>query len=201
MAYSTAFRASSARLLSVLPPWAMSGLPPPRPPEGLSGDAYQLASVETAVTGARCRHDDNARLVDDPPTTAATEAESWTRLRISRARSSQVVAGHAVRAVGDIADTPHVMALGDDADVGQHSLALRSAIRFSAFFELGNELVDPVGELLRLHFERVAEFQHQRPFLGEIAERLDADERLNPSNARSDARLAGDRDQSDLGGC
>jgi hypothetical protein len=114
---------------------------------------------------------------------------------------AQVVAGHAVRAVGDVADAPHVVALGNDAaDVGQHRLAPQIRDPLLGVFELRNELADPVGKLLGLHLERFAEFQHQRPLLREVAERLDADERFNAPNSRSDTGLAGDRHQSDLGG-
>ena len=32
--------------------------------KGLAGNAYQIACVQTAITGALGRHDDHARLVD-----------------------------------------------------------------------------------------------------------------------------------------
>ena len=54
--------------------------------EGLSGHAYQLAGVETTVTGALGGHDDNAWLVDCSADHGYHRGESWTRLRISRAR-------------------------------------------------------------------------------------------------------------------
>ena len=63
IACSTAVSAAGACLPSLPPPWAMSALPPPRPPSVSLDRPDQVARLEPAVARAVGGDDDDARLV------------------------------------------------------------------------------------------------------------------------------------------
>jgi hypothetical protein len=103
---------------------------------------------------------------------------------------SQVVAGDTVSAVGDVADAPHIVTLRDDVvHIGQHRLAPQIRNLLLGRLQLRQQFVDPIGQLIGLHLERLAQSHDERPFLGEIAERLNADERFDTANAGPHTRL------------
>ena len=61
-----------------------------------------------------------------------------------------------------------------------------------------HQLRHPRRNLLRRNLQRRRQSRHQRAFLGEVAERVEADVGLHPAHAGADRRLAENRDRADL---
>ena len=57
--------------------------------------------------------------------------------------------------------------------------------------------VDPLGQLLRLGLELARQLVDEHVLAGEVAERVEADERLHPAHAGADRRLAEQLDHAD----
>ena len=176
------------RPASVPPPWARSGLPPPRPP---TAGRERLTSSPAASPRSRARRGGGHHEGDLARRVGANSATTpGPRPEPARGRRRPARAGRrrrrprAVRPRDQRGPADVLGAVGERARRGEHrggadllQLLLRGAQPL-------DDCADALGQLLGPGLELLGELGDQHVLAGQEAERVDADQRLDPAHAR-----------------